>query len=195
VVEGSEPAGLIGTAAVIQRQRNPHLEKARRYHPGQCPQAMPGDLILFRPPSGRKTQPEAFFLRGFKMPQETPFEALIKGVGPSLVGSNIIGGPGGSGHQSHGWVHGHGKIAGVMNEGSETGGKLNQRARVKVAGLAIVADSFPEHGNVEIGYQCARLPEVVSPELREVKKAHADTQYLVSKLETFSPMTVSRANE
>jgi len=106
------------------------------------------------------------------MPKQTPVKAFIKGFSPPLVGGNIIGCPRCSGHQTHRPVRSDGKIAGMLNEGGKTGGKLNQRAGVEITGLAIVAHGFPEHGNVKIVYQRARLSGVVSPEHGKVRKAH-----------------------
>ena len=72
MIQRTLPARLIRLAIVIQRQRDPDLQKTGGNHPGQRPEPMPRDLIFLRPPAQRQTQADAILVRRLEMSQQGP---------------------------------------------------------------------------------------------------------------------------
>src|SRR5262245_60967643 len=55
MVKCTEATWVIGTPGMIEREGDAHLQQASRDHPGQGAEPVTGNLVFFRPPSGRQT--------------------------------------------------------------------------------------------------------------------------------------------
>src|SRR5262249_46534958 len=101
MVKGTKSAWVVGSAGMIERESNPDFEQARRYHPREGAETIPGDLVFFWPPARRHTHAIAIFLGRFEVFDQRPVQTALKCLDSFQVRRPVVFAPRGAGDKAH----------------------------------------------------------------------------------------------